>query len=332
MLAPRLLLLVAILASLAVLGCWDNQRQIQRVMEQGYETMAEITGARYQRGLPLTIDGWRPRFVEQDLSVNLKWAGRDGATREHEGVPVTETLSRNFVSGEQVRLVSLPIKALDDGTPPVIRSDVNARLASLHRWLTVAGYIALASWAGFAGLTVWLRRQAAAKAVGGRGDGAAAVTMQAPLRRTILGIVLLFGGAFAAFYAWSDARSGEAARSRGVEAAAQLLDAGTRSQDGRTVYTVRLSWKDPQGAVHHFGPAPVSEAYWRRITRDGELIERQTTIRYQPDEAMARPVILDDLPEPGWQGRYGIGAGIVVMLLGAGLLFSAMRHMRRAGG
>lgn len=310
MLAHRLLLLVAILASLAVLGCWDNQRQIERVLADGYDTLAQVTGARYQRGLPLTVDGWRPRLVEQELSVNLKWQGRDGSPREAANVPITETLARGIVSGDQVRLVSLPVKALDDGTPPVIRADASARLASLQSWLTIAGYAALASWAGFAGLTVWLRRNAAAKL--------GAVDM--PLRRTILGIVLLFGGGFMAFYAWSEGNS--IAQPPGVEASAEIIDAAA----GR----VRLAWKDAQGAVHHFGPVTVSEAYWNRITRNGELIVRQAAIRYQPGELTVRPLIVDDAPEQGWQSRFGTAAGIVLMLVGAALLFSAMRHMRRA--
>lgn len=320
MLAHRLLLLIAILASLAVLGTWDNQRQVQRVLAEGYEALAEVTGARYQRGLPLTVDGWRPRLVEQEISVNLKWQGRDGSPREATNVPITETLARGIVSGDQVRLVTLPIKALDDGTPPVIRSDASARLASLQSWLTIAGYIALASWAGFAGLTVWLRRNAASK-LG---------TVEMPLRRTILGIVMLFGGGFMAFYAWSDGRAYQAMLSRGVEAEAEIIDVGSRSKDGHTSYTVRLSWKGPQGTVHHYGPTAISEDYWKKITRNGELVQRQTTIRYLPDESVARPMIVDDAPAQSWQSQFGTGAGIVFMLLGAALLFSAMRHMRRS--
>jgi hypothetical protein len=310
MLAHRLLLLIAILASLAVLGTWDNQRQIERVLADGYETLAQVTGARYQRGLPLTVDGWRPRLVEQELSVNLKWQGRDGNPREAANVPITDNLARGIVSGDQVRLVTLPIKALDDGTAPVIRSDVSARLASLQSWLTIAGYIALASWAGFAGLTVWLRRNAASK-LG---------PVDMPLKRTILGIVLLFGGGFMAFYVWSEGDG--AARQPGVEVTAEIIEAA----GGR----VRLAWKGEQGAVHHFGPVAVSEAYWKKITRNGELVVRQATIRYQPGEPTMRPVIVDDAPAQSRQSQFGTGAGIVLMLLGAALLYSAMRHVRRA--
>ncbi|UYN97673.1 MAG: hypothetical protein KIT25_12360 [Enhydrobacter sp.] len=322
MLAHRLLLLVAILASLAVLGVWDNQRQIQRVLDRGYDAVGQITGARQQTGLPLTVDGWRPRLVEQDLSVNLKWQGRDGAWREHDNVPVTPSLARTIVAGDQVRLAALPIRAIDDGTSPVVRSDVSARLESLQRWLGIAGYIALASWAGFAGLTIWLRRNAAAKL--GR--------TEVPLRRTVLGIVLLFGGSFMAFHAWSDARGYEAMRGRGLEATATILDAVARKQgdSGSMSYAVRLSWKGPEGAVHHYGPTAISEEFWKKVTRDGRLVQRETTIRYLPDETLARPMIVEDAPEQSSRSRFGIAGGVVAMLIGAGLLFSAMRHMRRA--
>jgi hypothetical protein len=103
MLGHRFLLLVAILATLVVLACWDNQRQMQRVLDEGYETAAQITGAQFQRGMPLALDRWRPRFVEQDLSVDLKWQGKDGTSREHKKVPVTESLAHTIVSGDQVR-------------------------------------------------------------------------------------------------------------------------------------------------------------------------------------------------------------------------------------
>jgi hypothetical protein len=76
--ARKLVLLIALLATLVVLGCWDNRRQIQRVLDDGYATTAQVTGAQYQRKLPLAADGWRPRFVEQELSVDLGWQGRDG--------------------------------------------------------------------------------------------------------------------------------------------------------------------------------------------------------------------------------------------------------------
>ena len=34
-LSRKLLLLIALLATLVVLGCWDNRRQMQRVLDEG---------------------------------------------------------------------------------------------------------------------------------------------------------------------------------------------------------------------------------------------------------------------------------------------------------
>src|SRR3954447_16920336 len=150
-----LLLLIAVVATLLVLGSWDNRRQMQRVLDEGYATTAQLTGAQYQRKLPLAADGWRPRFVEQELSVDLTWQGKDGKPHSFGKVPISDSLAGSIVNGEQVRLVTVPVKVLDDeSAPPVITSDASARLASLQSWLAAAGYAALAAWAGFAALSL----------------------------------------------------------------------------------------------------------------------------------------------------------------------------------
>lgn len=318
----RLLLLVACLATAILLGCWDNRRQLQRALDDGHVAIAEITGAQYQRALPFAVDGWRPRFVEQDLSIDLKWEGKDGKQRERKKVPVTEAFARTIIVGDQVRLLSLPIKALDDDlTVPAIRPDATARLASLQTWITVAGYLALAAWAAFVATTLWARRQGA----GGAGTpGGAAAGL--PPRRTIVGVIALIGGAFLAFQTWSDTRAVEAMASRGTAIRADILEVrGTSSAP-----SVRLAWKDGQGAIRHYGPMPVSEAFWRKITRNGELLVKQTDIRYLEDDPQVKPTIVEDLPEPGWQGRLASIAGVALMMIGAGCLFSAVRRSARA--
>src|SRR5260370_19995050 len=159
----NLLLLVALLATLVVLGCWDNRREMERVLDQGYATTAQLTGAQYQRKMPFAADGWRPRFVEQDLSVDLSWQGKDGKPHEHKKVPVSEAFASTIVSGDQVRLVTLPVKVLDDDTAvPVITADTAARLASLQSLLTISGYLPLAAWAGVAAMSPFGRRQGGA--------------------------------------------------------------------------------------------------------------------------------------------------------------------------
>ena len=52
---PRLCLLVAVLATLTLLGCWDNKRIMEQVLAGGYETAAQVVGAQYQRKLPFAL-------------------------------------------------------------------------------------------------------------------------------------------------------------------------------------------------------------------------------------------------------------------------------------
>ena len=54
---PRLCLVVAVLATLTLLGCWDNKRIMEQVLAGGYETAAQVVGAQYQRKLPFALDG-----------------------------------------------------------------------------------------------------------------------------------------------------------------------------------------------------------------------------------------------------------------------------------
>src|SRR4051812_21236915 len=100
---------------------------MQRVLDEGYATTAQVTGAQYQRKLPIAADGWRPRFVEQEISVDLGGRGREGKAQAHARVPVSENLARTMVTGDQVRLVTLRVKVLDDDTVPVITADAGPR-------------------------------------------------------------------------------------------------------------------------------------------------------------------------------------------------------------
>ena len=315
----KLLLLIALLATLVVLGCWDNRRQMQRVLDEGYATTAQLTGAQYQRKLPLAADGWRPRLIEQEVSVDLTWQGKDGKAHSFAKVPISEAFARTVVNGDQVRLVIVPVKVLDDGSAvPVITADASARLASLQSWLAAAGYAALAAWAGFAALSLLPGRR-------GRSI-TAAPARPLPPRRTFIGLAVLVVGGFLAFNAWSTDRAVDSVAMGGQELTADILDAA----HGKEGYTVRLAWKDGQGAVHHYGPMPVSEGFWNRIMRNGELAVRQTAIRYREDDPQMRPLIVDDAPEQQWQARFGMGAGLLLLMLGAAVLFSGLRILRNA--
>lgn len=308
------LLLIALLATLVVLGSWDNRQQIERVLDEGYPTTAQITGA---QSMPIVaINGWRPRFIEQSLAVDLEWKGKDGQPRSFRNVPVSASLERSIVNGNQVRLLPVPVKVLDDPSAvPVITSDASARLASLQSWLAASGYAALAAWAGFAALSL----------LGGRGRRTitAVPPRPPPPRRTFYGLGLLVVGGFLAFSAWSSGRSADSVAVGGEQITADILQA----TEIKGAHVVRLGWSDGTG-VHHYGPIPISEAFWNKITQNGQLTVHQTAIRYRADDPAGRPLIVDDAPETQWSVRIAMGAGLLLMMFGAALFASGLRARR----
>lgn len=320
----NLLLLIGVFATIVAVGCWDNRRNMQRVLDSGYSVMVQITGAQPQRLAPFAFDGWRPRFVEQALSVDLKWDGRDGHPHTHAKVPVTEAFASTIVTGDQVRLAILPAKVLDDDwAVPVIDADAAARFASLQDWLMTSSWIAFAGWLGFGVMTLWLGRA-------GKATGAGAPSLAAlPPRRTLFGIVILIMGAVLALRAWSVESADPSAG--GLETMADITSAATiGGGDGKPgKHVVQLAWKDARGAVHHFGPVPVSDDYWAKIAPGGDLSVHQTRIRYREDPMQTRPKILDDTGNASWQLEAFFVGGLALMVLGVGSLLSAVQAVRK---
>lgn len=325
----NLLLLMAVFATVVVAGCWDSRRNMQRVLDEGYPAIVEITGAHYQRFAPFAFDGWRPRFVEQGLSVDLKWEGRDGKPHTFRKVPVTEGFARTIVSGEQVKLAIVPAKVMDDPhAVPVINADAVARFAALQEWLRDATLVAVAAWFGFGILGFWMARARGVVAGAGRAAVAGQAPLSFPLRRVLFGLVALLLGAVLTFRAWSveDAASGAA---DGIETTAEITSASTvPAEKGGMTHVVQLSWKDPQGGVHHMGPVPVSDSFWAKITRNGELVTHHTRIRYHGQATAARPTLVDDQQTRPWQVEIALGVGVVLMAVGAGSLLSAANYLR----
>jgi hypothetical protein len=324
----NLLLLVAIFATVVLAGCWDNARNMQHVLDDGYSTIVEIVGAQYQRIAPFAFDGWRPRFVEQGLSVDLKWDGKDGKPHRFRKVPVTDTFAATIVSGKQVKLAILPAKVLDDPhAVPVINADAAPRFASLQRWIWFSAYVAVVGWVGFALMSVWLRQGSGKRAAPSMAGGGAAAAF--PPRRTLFGLVALIVGAIVAFHAWS-AEEAAAGATGGIETTAEILSArAVQSAGGMTAHVLLLSWKDAQGIVHHFGPVHVSAGFWNKITRDGQLSVHRTPIRYGGVGAAERVTLVEDQPRPSWQLRIALVSGLVLMAAGVGSLVSATRTARR---
>jgi len=137
----------------------------------------------------------------------------------------------------------------------------------------------------------------------------------------MIGIAALGVGAFLAYSAWSI--GDDAGEGGNIEITAEITLVTSNP------YAVQLGWKDPRGGVHHYGPVPISERFWKEITSDGALVLRETRVRIRADDPMSRPVILADAPEKQWRTRTVLGVGCALLALGAGCLMSAVRAMRR---
>ena len=301
----NLLAIVAVLASLVALGCWDNRQEMARVLDQGYATSAQIVAAQFQRTAPFAIDGWRPRFVEQALSVDLQWQGQDGKTHVFRKVPVSERFERSIVNGDQLRLIAVPVKALDDdSSAPVLTLDAAARLESLKAWLGGSGALALAGWLGVAAMTLLRRRapaQAAASAV------AAQRPVEIPMQRILIGLMAFAVGAFLVYNAAAlGAPADDGAKS--VDVMAEITAVAGPP------YTVRLGWRDGQGGVHHFGAAAD-----QRGVLEPDHPGRKARSPRNPGTGPSRrrhgpPGILDDAPGERWQTK-AVAGGIVLLLV-----------------
>ena len=51
-------------------GCRSSLECVEHVLEAGYDVTGRITGAQFQRKMPLALDGIRPRLVEQELRTS----------------------------------------------------------------------------------------------------------------------------------------------------------------------------------------------------------------------------------------------------------------------
>ena len=126
-----------------------------------------------------------------------------------------------------------------------------------------------------------------------------------PPRRTFIGLGVLVVGGFLAFSAWSSGRTVDAVALGGEQITADILQA-TETKGG---HAIRIGWSDGTG-VHHYGPIPIGEAFWNKITQNGQLTVHQTAIRYRGDDPAARPLIVDDAPEAALVGAGRDGVGV----------------------
>jgi hypothetical protein len=146
-----------IVAASLFLGISWNQNAIQRVLHDGYDSTARITSAQ-ETGLrfPFVLEGWWPRFVDEALSINLKWTGRDGAERSRSGIAVSNAYAARIMDGNAVKLIEVPVRVIDDKSSlPVIIEDASDRLRHIQ-FLKKFALIALAALGvALAGLIAW---------------------------------------------------------------------------------------------------------------------------------------------------------------------------------
>lgn len=327
----NLLLLVAVFATLVCAGCWSNRSNMQRVLDQGYSAIVQITGAQQQWLAPVAFDGWRPRFVEQALSVDLKWDGKDGKPHTYRKVPVTEAFANTIVSGNEVRLAIVPAKVMDEeGAVPVINADAGARFAALQDWVKGSGYVALVAVAGFAVMALWFGRSTQ-PATGVANAGRETRALGLSPRLTLFGVGALILGAIITFHGWSAAGGDDRAAAGLIEATADLtlVPAPAGASGGTQGHRLLLAWTDAQGAVHHFGPLRISDGYWAKISRDGVLTVKQARIRYRGDDPQAAPVLVDDQARSSWRFDVGLAIGVGLMAIGTACLISVIWSVRR---
>jgi len=320
---------VAAFAGLVVLvGLWDNERTIRRNLDVGYDTSAMVTGANEQHRAPLAFDGLRPRFLDDTYSLDLSWRGRDGIERTRLNVPVSDEYMASLMVGDKVRLVPVPIKVVDeDGAVPTIAPDAAARLAHLAGFATWAGWgTAIAAFVFVVGLGGrWWRHRSAAT-----GSDLASATWHIPPRLGVLTIFCLGAAGMTGYYSFRDSWDAEAMRARGHDVTAAITGFhSTVGSDHTVSYAIDLAWRDGSGAERHFGPTHISDAYARRITANGALTTKQTTIRYLEEDASARPMIMADAVEQARQnqiGRVMTGVfGVVGIAFAAATLWRARR-------
>jgi len=124
-----LLAIVPLVGLLFIIGLWDNQRTLQRVLGDGYYTTGIVRDiVRYHRPT-LSFDAWRPRLLATRYTVDVAWRGRDGVERLAHRVPVTAEFVGSLLVQPRGRLASTEIRAEDDSSSiPVVIFSINAWL------------------------------------------------------------------------------------------------------------------------------------------------------------------------------------------------------------
>ena len=310
------LLAVGLLASL---GLYWNQHSIERVMRDGYGTTGKITSAQVTSSrFPFVFDGVWPRYVDESLSIGLQWTGKDGVQRERTGIPVSDAYAARITVGSQLKLLTIPIQAVDDDSSlPVVVEDLDDHLShirSTFRFMLGGAGICAVLLLLVIGWQAWSARRS------GPGSAAVGIGSRRPVPfvlALLTAVMVLFGGYMLVDSYVEQGRLKEIL-DHGDEATADITRAYgevTKAGDAPS-YLVILAWTDKSGQAQTYGPTHISPAFWQKITRNGIQAVRQTRIRYLAGRPDARPLIVDDAAERQFQDSFGVKGGAAFLAFG----------------
>ena len=116
----------------------------------------------------------------------------------------------------------------------------------------------------------------------------------------ILGVIIgLVGG----YFFWEEKQRIALVDAQGIETTATLIQIRqqTSSQTNSTSYWADIRWRDQTGAERRMEKIPVTGTFARRVLRDGRLVQRETRIKYLPEQPEVRPVLLEDGAHNNWK-------------------------------
>jgi hypothetical protein len=323
-----LLIFIAV-GALILLGLNITERGINDVLRNGYSTTARVASAEVTgRKFPFVFDGWRPRWVDENLSVALTWTGRDGVERTHNGVPVSSASAGKILTGDKVKLIETRVRVIDDDSSlPVIEADVNDRLRNIRSLSELAQTAVLALGVAFMSLLAWGRFAKADRGMASRTERPFSYGLMV---LATLAVFFLCSGGFMARQSWKEQREFREMREHGDVAMAEMSRAYVdipRAGDPPS-HRVELSWRDASGEERVFGPTHVSADFWRQITANDVQTVKRTEIRYLTADPTARPIIVADTAEREFQDSFGVKGGLVFVAFGL-ILGSLLVYLRR---
>lgn len=323
-----LIVLVAV-GVLATLGMYWNQHSIERVMRDGYGTTGKIISAEVvSNRFPFVFDGVWPRYVDENLSIGLQWTGKDGAQRERTGIAVSAAYAARITAGSQLKLLTIPIQAVDDDSSlPVIVEDLDDHLShirSTSRFMLAGAGICAVILALVMGWQTWSARRA--------GPESAAIAARArrpfPFILAMLTAVMLPFGGYMLVNSYAEQSTLSEILDHGDDVTADLTRAYgevTKAGDAPS-YLVTLAWTDKSGQRQSYGPTHISPGFWQKITSNGVQTVKQTKIRYLSGQPDARPLIVDDAAEAQYQNSFGVKGGAAFLVFG--LILAAVTAFR----